>query len=88
MEQKKICESELTEKEIYDSLIGMENSKSNQYGLTKQFYCTFWNEIKNIFMNSLRESKILDILSTLTLGIIAVYYLEFRSFSANFSRVN
>ena len=28
-EQKKICESELTEKEIYQSLISMENNKSN-----------------------------------------------------------
>ena len=39
-------------------------------------------------MNSLRESKILNTLSTLTQGIIAVHYREFRSFSANFSRVN
>ena len=36
-EQKKICESELTEKEIYQSLISMENNKSPGYdGLTKE----------------------------------------------------
>ena len=26
--------------------------------LTKDFYCTFWNEVRNIFMNSLRELKL------------------------------
>ena len=56
-EQKKICEGEVTEKEIYQSLISMENKKSpGNDGLTKEFYCTFWNEIENIFMNSPRES--------------------------------
>ena len=43
----------------------MENNKSHgNDGITKEFYCTFWNEIKNIFMNSLRESKLLNALST------------------------
>ena len=63
-EQKKICEAELTEKEICQSLISMENNKSpGNDGLTKEFYCTFWNEIKNIFINSVRESKCLKVLS-------------------------
>ena len=40
----------------------MENNNSHgNGGLTKEFYCTFWNEIKNIFINSLRESKCLKI---------------------------
>ena len=43
----------------------MENNKSpGNDGLTKDFYCTFWNEIKNIFIKSLRESKSLKALST------------------------
>ena len=53
------------EKEIYQSLIGMENNESpGNDGLTKELYCTFWNEIKNIFINSVRESKCFKALST------------------------
>ena len=66
--QKKICEGELTEKEIYQSLfkfISMENNKSSgDDGLTKEFYSFFWNEIKNIFINSLREIKCIKALGT------------------------
>ena len=62
-EQKKICEGKLTKKEIYQSLIIMESNKSpGNDGLTKEFYCSFWNEIKNIFIN--RESRCLKALST------------------------
>ena len=40
-EQKKICQSELTEKEIYQSLKSMENNKSlGNDALTKTFNCT------------------------------------------------
>ena len=43
----------------------MENNKSpGNDGLTKEFYCTFWSETKNNFMNSLTESKCLNALST------------------------
>ena len=64
-EQKKSCEGELLAKEIYQSLMSMENKKSPVYdGLMKEFYCTFWNKIKNTFINSLRESKCLKALST------------------------
>ena len=52
MEQKKICEGELTGKEMYESLISTENNKPpDNDGLNKEFYCTFWNEIKNIFIS-------------------------------------
>ena len=41
-EEQKKSEGELTEKEIYQSLISMENNKSpGNDGLTKEFYCTF-----------------------------------------------
>ena len=36
----------------------MENGKSSSNdGLTKEFYETFWNELKEIFIESLSESK-------------------------------
>ena len=43
----------------------MENDKSpGNDGLRKEFYCTFWNKNKNVFTNSIRESKCLKALST------------------------
>ena len=43
----------------------MENNKSpSNDDLTKESYYTFKNEIKNIFINSLREPKYLKALST------------------------
>ena len=45
-----------TEKEIFNSLISFENNKSpGNDGLTKKFYCTFWDDIKD--MKWLKESK-------------------------------
>ena len=52
------CEGNLTEQEIYKSLTRFKNNKSpGNDGLTKEFYCCFWNDIKDIFMKSLCESK-------------------------------
>ena len=57
-EQSLSCEGNLTEKEIQNSLISFENNKSpGNDGLTKEFYCTFWDDIKDTFMKSLKESK-------------------------------
>ena len=51
-------EGNLTEQEIYKSLTNFTNSKlPGNDGLTKKFCCCFWNEIKDIFMKSLCESK-------------------------------
>ena len=42
----------------------MEHNKPpGNDGVTKEFYCLFWNEIKNIFIDSLRVSKCLKALS-------------------------
>ena len=39
--------------------MNMENNKSPcNDGLTKEFYYVFWNEFKNIFINSLRKLKV------------------------------
>ena len=55
-EQSLSCEGNLTEKEIYNSLISFENNKSpGNDGLTKEFYCTFWDNTKDTFMKSLKE---------------------------------
>ena len=51
---KKKWEGKLTGKKIHQSLIIMEINKSpGNDGLTKEFYCTFWNEIKNISIHCL-----------------------------------
>ena len=55
-EQSQSCEGNLTEKEIYNSLISFKNNKSpGNEGLTKEFYYTFWGDIKDTFMKSLKE---------------------------------
>ena len=52
------CKGNLTEKEIYNSLISFGNNKSSgNDGLTKEFYCTFWDDIKDTITKSLKESK-------------------------------
>ena len=57
-EQSLSCEGNLTEKEIHNFLISFENNKSpGNDGITKEFYCTFWDDIKDTFMRSLKESK-------------------------------
>ena len=49
---------ELTEKDLYGSMKSMENDKSpGNDGLTKEFYVTFWNDIKATFISSLKQAK-------------------------------
>ena len=56
--QKQICEEELTEKNIHESMISFDNDKSpGNDGLTKELYQTFWQE-------SSQESKRLKYLCT------------------------
>ena len=51
------CKVDLKEKEI-KTFISCENNKSpGNNGLTKEFYCTFWDDMKDAFMKSLKESK-------------------------------
>ena len=53
-----LCDIELTEKDLYDSMKSMENDKSpGNDGLTKEFYVTFWDDIKATFVSSLKQAK-------------------------------
>ena len=53
-----LCENDLTEDEILISLKRMQNNKiPGNDGLTKEFYETFWNEIKYVFLKSLKQTK-------------------------------
>ena len=62
--QVKLCEENLTEKDLYNSLKSMQSDKSpGNDGLTKEFYETFWTEPKEIFVDSVVEAKEKGILS-------------------------
>ena len=53
-----LCENDLTEDELLISLKSMQNNKTpGNDGLTKEFYETFWNEIKLVFLKSLKQAK-------------------------------
>ena len=59
------CEGEITESEFLKSLKSMKNDKSpGNDGLTKEFYETFWKEIKTLFSNSIRKFFLTEELST------------------------
>ena len=63
--EKQLCEEELKEKDIYESMVSFDNIKSpGNDGLTKEFYQTLWQDVKDIFFNSLQESKRLKYLCT------------------------
>ena len=60
------CDDELSEKELYISLMSMQNNKSpGNDGLTKEFFVTFWEDIKDAFLNSCRAGNLKKELSTL-----------------------
>ena len=57
-EDARICESDLNELELLKALKSMQSNKSPGHdGLTKEFYKTFWNQIKQPFMNSIMEAR-------------------------------
>ena len=46
-----LCENDLTEDKLLISLKSTQNNKTpGNDGLTKEFYETFWNEIKYVFL--------------------------------------
>ena len=53
------CDNELSEKELYISLMSMQKNKSpGNDGLTKEFFVAFWEDIKGVFLNSCRTAKL------------------------------
>ena len=51
--QSNDCEAPLSEKELFDALKGMSDNKSpGNDGLTKEFYKTFWSDIKIPFFEN------------------------------------
>ena len=59
------CDNELFEKELYISLMSMQNKKSSgNDGLTKEFFVIFGGDIKDVFLNSCRTAKLKKELST------------------------
>ena len=54
-DQKVVGDNDLTDKKLFDALKGIPNNKSpGNDGLTKEFYETFWNELTNSFINSIK----------------------------------
>ena len=59
------CDVKITESELLKSLKSMKNDKSlGSDGITKEFYETFWEEIKTPLSNSIRKSFLTEELST------------------------
>ena len=64
-DKRKLCEEDLTEKDLCNSLKSMQNDKSSgNDGLTKEFHETFWSELKEIFIDSVSKTKEKGYLST------------------------
>ena len=53
-DKSKLCEEDLTEKDLYDSL---QSKSPGNDGLTKDFYETCWNQLKEIFVDSVLEAN-------------------------------
>ena len=53
------CDEEVSEKEVLDVIKTFANNKSpGNDGLTKELYEMFWDDLKQLFMNSIKETKI------------------------------
>ena len=53
-----LCDIELTENDLYDSMKSMKNAQyPGKDGVTKEFYVTFWDDIKATFISSLKQAK-------------------------------
>ena len=53
--QKVFYDNDLTNKELFDALTGIPNNKSpDNDRLTREFHETFWDELKDCFINSIR----------------------------------
>ena len=63
--EKLICEAHLTEEELYNALMEMnEDTSPGNDGLTVEYYKYFWEDIKHTYMASIIEGKLKGVLST------------------------
>ena len=54
-----ICEAEVTEANLLVALKSIPDDKTpGNDDLSKEFYETFWEDIKDVFINSLKQAKI------------------------------
>ena len=66
-ENYNICEAEITGDNLLGALKSMPNHKTpGKDGLSKEFYETFWEDIEDVFINSLKQVKIEDSLKYIT----------------------
>ena len=58
-EENKVCDEEISEQEVILAWKSFSNNKSPRNdGAIKEFYETFWKELKQPFMNSLNQAKV------------------------------
>ena len=63
--KSKTLDGRITEKELLIALQSMENNKSpGNDGLTKEFYTTFWNEVKAPFLLAIEKAYLVKQLNT------------------------
>ena len=75
-----ICEAEITEDNLLVALKSVPNNKTpGNDGLPKEFYETFWEDIKDVFINSLKQAKIEGSLSISQRQTYFTFYYLFKS---------
>ena len=84
----KLCEEDLIEKDLYNSLKSMKSYKSPCNGvLTNNFYGMFWNKLEEIFVDCVSEVKEREHLSTFqrqaVIKACVCYFLSNFYFSPN-----
>ena len=63
--KSKTLDGRITEEELLIALQSMENNKSpGNDGLTKEFYTTFWNEVKAPFLLAIEKAYLVKQLNT------------------------
>ena len=62
-EQYDLCENKISETDLFDFMKSMKNNKTpGNDGLTKEFYETFWDELKTTVMKSVHQAFLTKIL--------------------------
>ena len=64
-DQINLCDKELSKEYFYKAMKSMSNNKSpGNDGLTKEFYLTFWDDLKEAYMMSVKQAFHKKALST------------------------